>query len=90
MTYKQFNKVTIGDKLSMFDDGTLQAKYKMNVVVRLRETPENIKRNRRYAVVNLIEQNNTMYINSDFAKYFKYEDDATEYLRTLNGHFYGL
>ena len=63
MTYKQFNKVTIGDKLSMFDGGTLQAKYKMNVVVRLRETPENIKRNRRYAVVNLIEQNNTYYVS---------------------------
>lgn len=90
MTYKQFNKATIGDKLSMFDGGMLQAKYKMNVVVRLRETPENVKRNRRYAVVNLIEQNNTMYINSYFAKYFRYEDDAVKYLRTLNGHFYGL
>lgn len=90
MTYKQFNKVTIGDRLSMFDGGTLHAKYKMNVVVRTRETPENIKRHRRYAVVNLIEQDGTMYINSDFAKYFRYEDDAVKYLKTLNGYFYGL
>ena len=90
MTYRQYNKVTIGDKLPMFDGGMLLAKYKMNVVVLLRETPENVKRNRRYAVVNLIEQDGTMYINSDFAKYFRYEDDAVKYLRTLNRHFYGL
>lgn len=74
----------------MFDGGTLQTKYKMNVIVRLRDTSDNIKRGRRYVVTNLIDGNGTFYINSDYAKYCRYEDDAINYLKTLNRYFYGL
>ena len=90
MTLKQFNKANIGDKLRMFDGGSLRTKYKMNVVVRLKDTSDNIKRGRRYVVANLIDVNGTLYINSDYAKYCRYENDVNNYFKTLNIHFYGL
>jgi hypothetical protein len=90
MTFKQYNKVTIGDKLTMFDGGTLLAKYKMNVVVRMRDTPQLVRSGHKYLVAHLIEQNGTLYIDSDMAMYCRYEDDAMKHLRTYDRLVYGL
>lgn len=66
MTEKQFNKLKIGDKVSMFYNGKLIQKHGFNIIVKMPDDLSLRERHRnKYCVAALISQNGQMFIDSD-------------------------